>query len=128
MEKTHEKGQAAAASSEQQKSEVIIEFISKAVKKMLLKSTAFVAFSSARLINIPISENNFVDFSDYEHLIENKDEFNFAVFTDAQFGKYDKENGGDGIDVSYDIERVVEMCSQISEMSASERPAFIMNL
>jgi len=94
---------------------------------MLLK-TAFFTFSSARLINIPISENNFIDFSDYEHLIQNKDDFNFAVFTDAQFGKYDKENNGDGTNVAYDIARVEEMCRQISAMTEPERPAFIMNL
>ena len=95
----------------------------------MLLQTAFFAFSSARLINIPISENNFIDFSSYEHLIQNKEDFNFAVFTDAQFGKYDKEDkNGDGTDVAYDIARIEEMCRQISEMTDSERPAFIMNL
>ena len=95
---------------------------------MFLK-TVFFALSSARLINIPISKNNFIDFSDYEHLITNQDDFNFAVFTDAQLGKYNKENeGGDGTDVTYDIARIQEMCRQISEMGESGRPAFIMNL
>jgi hypothetical protein len=95
---------------------------------MLLK-TALFAFLSARLVNIPISENNFIDFSDYEYLIENPTNFNFAVFTDAQFGKYDKEdNNGDGTNVAYDVARIEEMCRQISEMTELERPAFIMNL
>ena len=95
---------------------------------MLLK-TALFACCSARLVNIPISENNFIDFSDYEHLIENPTNFNFAVFTDAQFGKYDKEDkNGDGTDVAYDFARIEEMCRQISGMTKSERPAFIMNL
>ena len=95
---------------------------------MFLQS-ALLAFSTARLINIPTSENNFIDFSEYESLIENKEDFHFAVFADAQFGKYDKEDlDGDGTDVSYDIERIEEMCRQISAMPSSERPAFIVNL
>ena len=93
-------------------------------------------FTLARLPTLANPENHYYHFTNPNRYRDNHrsslnsvfsvnpSRYSFIVMTDPQFGKYDQELGGDGLNWDEDMKHVNKMCSDL--VSDSEDIAFIM--
>ena len=74
---------------------------------------SYLAVVEARLATLAKPSNHFFDLS-----VENIDSSNykFAIFTDPQLGKEDKENKGDGTEWDSDVVHIEKMCQEIRQI------------